>query len=147
MKLNAKILNGWEALQTLKNAKIIPSGEIGALLETLRGEEAEAIAERLTETARIFATMPKTYETGDDPATAYLHYFMGSWDWYITEKDAEAEQVQAFGWVKSELCPQGEFGYISLEEITENGAELDLYFTPQTLAPIIFHARNPNKTA
>jgi hypothetical protein len=32
--------------------------------------------------------------------------------------------------VKSELCPDDEWGYIKLEEITQAGAELDLYFTP-----------------
>jgi hypothetical protein len=32
--------------------------------------------------------------------------------------------------VKSDLCPEGELGYISLPEITQAGAELDLYFTP-----------------
>jgi hypothetical protein len=54
---------------------------------------------------------------------------LNGWDWWIIEKDIE-EQEQVFGFVKSDLCPDGELGYISLLEITEAGAELDLYFTP-----------------
>lgn len=30
----------------------------------------------------------------------------------------------------------GETGYISIVELLENGAELDLYFTPKTLAEV-----------
>ncbi|MHB1531426.1 hypothetical protein [Acidithiobacillus sp.] len=49
--------------------------------------------------------MPKNYDTdgqGGD-AVAFLHYFTGSWDWYITEKDVDSDdkgQIQAFGLVK-----------------------------------------------
>jgi len=126
-----RILQGAQALNELQKRQLMPQGEIGALLESLKGEEGIAIAETIKKVWLTFQTMPKTYATeGKDAPTAHLHYFTGSWDWYITEKDAEPEQAQAFGFVKSELCPEGEWGYISLEEITEAGAELDLYFTP-----------------
>ena len=32
----------------------------------------------------------------DNKAVVYLYYFKGSADWYITEKDMEDEQLQAF---------------------------------------------------
>jgi len=56
-------------------------------------------------------------------------------DWYITEKDMGDEQIQAFG-----LADLGmgfpELGYISIEELVENGVELDLHWTPKTLAEV-----------
>ena len=126
-----RILQGAQALNELQKRQLMPRGEIGALLESLKGEEGLAIAETIKKVWQTFETMPKTYETEakSDPI-AHLHFFIGSWDWWITEKDAEPEQAQAFGFVKSELCPDGEWGYINLEEITQAGAELDLYFTP-----------------
>jgi len=126
-----RILQGAQALGWLEARRLLPRGEFLALAQNLKGEEGLAIAETIKKAWQTFETMPKTYETEASPdPTAHLHYFTGSWDWWITEKDAEPEQAQAFGFVKSELCPEGEFGYISLEEITEAGAELDLYFTP-----------------
>ena len=126
-----RILQGAQALGWLEARRLLPRGEFLALAQSLRGEEGLEIAETIKKAWQTFETMPKTYETEASPdPTAHLHYFTGSWDWWITEKDAEPEQAQAFGFVKSELCPEGEFGYISLEEITEAGAELDLYFTP-----------------
>ena len=126
-----RILQGAQALHELEKRRLLPRGEFLALAQNLKGEEGLAIAETIKKAWQTFETMPKTYETEekDDP-TARLHYFIGSWDWYITEKDAEPRQLQAFGFVKSELCPDGEWGYINLEEVTQAGAELDLYFTP-----------------
>jgi hypothetical protein len=126
-----RILQGAQAVNNLLKHKIIPQAEALAILEGLKGEEGLSFAETAKRVWWTFRTMPETYQTEANPdPTAHLHYFTGSWDWWITEKDAEPEQAQAFGFVKSELCPEGEFGYISLEEITEAGAELDLYFTP-----------------
>jgi hypothetical protein len=126
-----RILQGAQALGWLEARRLLPRGEFIALAQNLKGEEGLEIAETIKKVWQTFETIPKTFETEANPdPTAHLHYFTGSWDWWITEKDAEPEQAQAFGFVKSELCPEGEFGYISLEEITEAGAELDLYFTP-----------------
>ena len=126
-----RILQGAQALQELQKSQIMPKGELIALAQSLKGEEGLAISETVKRVWQTFQTMPKTYQTEEtaDPV-AYLHYFIGSWDWWITEKDREPEQLQAFGFVKSELCPDGEWGYINIEEVTQAGAELDLYFTP-----------------
>ena len=101
------------------------------------GEEAQFFIDKGHEMAEIFKTMPKTYEQdgkGDD-AIVYLHYFRGGADMYITERDMEDEQLQAFG-----LADLGmgypELGYISIEELIENGFEIDLYWTPKTLAEV-----------
>ena len=80
--------------------------------------------------------MPETYgqDGMGDKAIAHLHYFKGSMDWYITEKDMEGEQLQAFGMVDMGYGP--ELGYISIAELVQNGIELDLHFTPMTLGEI-----------
>ena len=125
-----RILQGAQALHELEKRRLLPRGEFLALAQTLKGEEGLEIAETIKKVWQTFEAMPSPYATQDeiDP-TAHLHYFVNGWDWWIIEKDIE-EQEQVFGFVKSDLCPDGELGYISLPEITEAGAELDLYFTP-----------------
>jgi hypothetical protein len=44
-----------------------------------------------------------------------LHYFVGGWDWYITELDPAT--FEAYGLVTSPFCPHGEWGYIDLAEL------------------------------
>lgn len=104
-----------------------------------RGEERKFFIEKMNELAERIRTMPATY--GQDGkghnAIAYLHYFLGGMDWYITEKDSEPEQLQAMG--VANLGPLGngpELGYISLVEILAHGAELDFHFTPKPLKDI-----------
>lgn len=103
-------------------------------------EEWEHFADKLIEYAERIDTMPKTYEQdgkGDD-AIVYLHYFVGGFDWWITEKDKDAvagEYDQAYGLAKFP-GNSPEHGYISIKEITEAGAELDLYWTPKPLKEV-----------
>lgn len=109
-----------------------------------------------------FEHMPKTYETapvesenGENEvehylqqtgeAIAYLHYFVGGCDWWITEKDCKEEQHQAFG-VVSLQGYSPELGYISITELTQlrvNGPygfplviELDFNWEPTRLKDI-----------
>lgn len=103
----------------------------------VKGEEGEAFADIVLELAERIVKMPKTYETdgqGND-AIAYLHYFHGGMDFYISEKDRgdtspDTRQHQAFG-----LVDMGypELGYVSIQELIDNGIELDLYWTPKPL--------------
>jgi len=106
-------------------------------INAVSSEESQFFIDKGHEMAEIFKTMPKTYEQdgkGDD-AIVYLHYFTGGMDWYITERDVEEDQLQAFG-----LAGLGmgypELGYISIEELKSVGAEIDLYWTPKTLAEV-----------
>lgn len=114
------------------------------LLELLEGEEAEAFQTIVHRLAHTVATMPATYETDGQGmrAVAHLHYFTGSSDWYITERDIGSpddkhpgEQLQAFG-----LCDPfgdgGELGYVSIKELIGLGAELDFHWTPKMLGDI-----------
>lgn len=136
MNKTAKIKEAKTALETLYKLSLMPKGEYLTLKQNLNGEEAEGIGERILAVYNTFKTMPKTYETdGQEDKTAYLHYFVGSHDWYIVEKDMEEEeQIQAFGFVKSHNCPEGELGYVDITSVTKAGGELDLYFTPKKLS-------------
>lgn len=130
-----RILQGARALNELQKRHLMPKGEILTLAENLKGEEGIAIAETITKAWQAFEATPYTYATESTPdPLVRLHYFLGAWDWWITERDGDTEEAQFFGFVKSDLCPQGELGYISPEEITQAGAELDLYFTPAPLS-------------
>ncbi len=91
----------------------------------------------INELYQTITTMPKTYEQDGkgNAAVAYLHYFKGNSDWWITEKDKEAEQLQAFG-LASINGYEPELGYISIEELKSVNAELDFYWTPKTIGEI-----------
>lgn len=126
------------AIEHVKILKgIMSPSQLSVIANGCRSEEKSFFFEKLAELANTFNTMPKTYEQDGkgDQAIAYLHYFRGTMDWYITEKDMEAEQHQAFGY--ADLGEGfGELGYISLIELSEIGAELDMHFTPKTLAEV-----------
>lgn len=110
--------------------------QMSVLLDGTRGEEKSYFVQVVEEMYELISKMPKTYETDGqgDKAVVVLHYFLGGCDWYITEKDMEDEQLQAFG--LADLGYGGELGYISIDEITRLGAELDLHWTPKTIGDV-----------
>ena len=130
------------AIPTLR--QFIGRSQLSALGDACRGEERQWFKDRLCELADQLANMPETYAQDGmgNQAVAYLHYFNGSGDWYITEKDSDPVnesgghdgQIQAFG--LADLGYGAELGYISIAELIENGVELDLHFTPCTLAKL-----------
>ncbi len=117
--------------------------QMAVVSDAMRGEEKQFFFDKVVELADTFETMPKTYDQdgkGDD-AVAYLHYFKGSGDWYITEKDMDGGVEQAFG--LADIGYGGELGYISIGELVEAGVELDFHFTPRTLREIKGEAPEP----
>lgn len=113
--------------------------QLAVMSEAARGEEGPFFLQKFIDLAEQIATMPKTYEQDGkgDQATAHLHYFVGGCDWFITEKDMDGGIQQAYGYaIINGDDEMAECGYISIEEITRCGAELDLHFTPCTLAEI-----------
>lgn len=116
----------------------MPKSERFALLETLDGEEGEYMADIVNGMVERINNMPKTGETDGqgDEAIVHLHYFGGAVDAWVTEKDMgdgtdDQRQHQAFGLVS--LGYEPELGYVSIQELIENGIELDLYWTPKPL--------------
>jgi hypothetical protein len=128
-----------EAEMTLNNLRrrgFIGKSQIRAMLSVLKSEEHQFMLDKIKEVSTTIETMPKTYQQDGlgQKAIVHLHYFFRGMDWHITEKDMEDEQLQAFG--LADLGYGAELGYIWLGEITEAGAELDLYWTPKTLAEV-----------
>lgn len=106
-----------------------------AILEGFRSEEKQFFFDKVKELAERIENMPKTYEQdglGDD-AVAYLHYFKGGMDFYITEKDMEEQQFQAFG---LSVIHESELGYVSIDELIHNDVELDFHFTPTKIGEL-----------
>lgn len=125
--------------------QFIGKSQLAAMGAGVRGEEGQFFKDKFVEVAKVIEGMPHTYQTDGqgDKAVAYLHYFKGGMDWYITEKDvgdAEDEkegisgQIQAFGY--ADLGHGGELGYISIKELIESGVELDLYWSPKSIGAI-----------
>lgn len=125
-------------LMEMFNMGFIGEAQYAVLRGNVNGEEGTWFSERILEIWDVIQKMPKTYENKD--GIAHLHYFMPSMDWYITEKDigdapkeSRVKQHQAFGSTHQTGSRQPELGYISLIEITQHGAELDLHFEPKVM--------------
>ena len=121
----------------------IGGSQLQVIRAACKGEEGGYFRQMISALEKRITAMPKTYDTDGmgDAAPVTLHYFNGSSDWWIIERDAgDADdeipdlQSQAFGFT----CINGdkrnaELGYISIEELIRLGVEIDLYFTPKTL--------------
>ncbi len=131
-----KELQARKALREL--GQFIGTTQRMTVLECFKGEEQEWFLDKVIELHQLITAMPKTYEQDGkgDKAMVYLHYFAGGQaNAYITERDMESEQHQAFG-LADLFGDGGELGYISLVEWLANGAELDFHFTPCTLGEL-----------
>jgi hypothetical protein len=125
-------------LDTLK--LLTTPAQFEVITDAMLGEEGDHFIELIDRIHAMWQAMPKTYETDGQgcAALAQLHYFTGGCDWWIVEKDADpdhAGQVQAFGVADLGMGPEA--GYISIPELLENGAELDLYFTPKRMGELL----------
>ena len=112
-----------------------------AILDSLKGEEKAGMQEIIRELIDRIEHMPTTGQTDGQGmrALAVLHYFRGSADWWITERDREPEQMQAFG--AADLTGDSwEMGYVSIEELVNANVELDLYFAPRPLSQCLTRA-------
>jgi hypothetical protein len=129
--ISASKADALEALKILRH--YIGREQLLAISIACRGEEKQFFFDKLCQLAQQVSTMPKVYEQEGlgDSAIAHLHYFYGPCDWLITERDISDEQHQAYGLADLGFGP--ERGYISIAELLENGAELDLHFQPKPL--------------
>ena len=118
--------------------KFISKQQINSLEYLLKSEEKQYFKDKIDEIYTIVDTMPKTYDTDGegDSAIVYLHYFINNSDFYITEKDIEDEQLQAFGLV-SLSGDEPELGYVPISELIDMNVELDLYWSHKTLKKVI----------
>jgi hypothetical protein len=126
-------------LPTLK--LLCPPMQYKGILEGIAegGEATAAFWDRKeNEIAAIWRFMPGPYQTESENrnAIARLHFFRGSADWWIIEKDSGPGQNQMFGIADLGLGCR-EYGYISLQEIHSVNAELDLYWEPKTARELL----------
>lgn len=127
-----------EALRVLQ--PFLSRAQFLTLRDCCRGEEKAWFIGRALQLASLIDAMPRTYDTDGRPEkVASLHYFRGGCDWYIIELDRGAPddtpadfQRQAFGLASLGYAP--ELGYISIPELLEAGAELDLHFEPKPIS-------------
>lgn len=138
------IQQAYHALETAL-VRFMPVLQRKVVLNQLGGEEAAGIAEVVNRVAQTIASMPATYatESQGEAAVVHLHYFLGGVSAWVTEKDkgrpeqGDIEQRQAFGLITlGGDIDDAEYGYISIQELIESGVELDLYWTPKTLAEV-----------
>jgi hypothetical protein len=115
----------------------IGASQLAALEDALHGERAAFFEEKLTSLAERIESMPDVY--GQDgrggDAIVYLHYTAGSRNWWITEKNLEPGQWGAYGYADHGTCSL-DLVDIPLEELTEAGAEIDLYWKPVPLREV-----------
>lgn len=116
-------------------ARFVSPAQLDAITDAMQGEEQAYFFQKVVDLAELITNMPTTYQTDGegDEAIAFLHYFYGQFDWFITEKDMLHEQLQAFGLAK---MWEQELGYININELRENNVELDLHWSPKALKDI-----------
>lgn len=123
-------------IELAKIRKFLSRSQYRAMSLAMKGEEGSFFIDKAKALAALINGMAVTYEQdgkGDD-AVAYLHYFQGAGDWFITEKDIDGGTPQAFGFAN--LGHGGELGYISIDELVKNNVELDLHFMPTRLGDV-----------
>lgn len=120
-------------------APFISNAQAALFFDGMRGGEKNHFMQVVIDLADRIDVMALTDEQEGKGADAmvYLHYFRGGSSWFITEKDVAGNVDQAFGYTVlngNDQC--AELGYISIRELISHGVELDLYFTPRSLADI-----------
>lgn len=117
----------------------LSSIQLATMGDACRGEEKEFFMQKFIDLAQLIEQMPATgeQEGRGGRAIAHLHYFLAGSHWYILEKDMDGGVLQAYGYaILNGMDDFAECGYISIEELTRFGAELDLHFVPRSLAEV-----------
>jgi hypothetical protein len=134
---NSLISQSLAAISTIR--PFFFGGQLLVIERACRSQEGEFFMQKVVDIQNLIASMAVIGEQdgkGDD-AMVYLHYFYGGSDWYITEKYADGRATWAFGYAAlNGMKDMAELGYISISDLTNNGVEFDLYFTPCKLGEI-----------
>jgi hypothetical protein len=136
--VNRKDFDSKTVLKSLRN--FICKNQLSLILELANNsEERKHFAEKVMRLFKTFKEMQHTYQTEGvelKDKKIILHYFKGNSDAWIVEKDmgdgtSDERQHQAWGWMRLNGW-EPESGYISIQELIENGFELDLYWVEKT---------------
>ena len=110
--------------------------QLVCIVDNCRSEEGQFFIDKMEELCKTIKEMPGIGDTSEmkDPIV-HLHYFIGSCDWHITET-GKSNLEAAFGYCDLGMgCP--ELGYVSIQEILENDAEIDLYWVKKPLSQVM----------
>jgi hypothetical protein len=118
--------------------KLVPSQQVAFLMEI---DDATEIMDMLSNVVKAYEDIPSLYkEEGKGyNAVAYLHYFVGGVDWWVTEYDKSTGEM--FG--LSNLNNEWNLGYFNVSFFKNNDLsplqkpELDFYFKYQTINEIL----------
>ncbi|WP_202783971.1 DUF2958 domain-containing protein, partial [Bathymodiolus thermophilus thioautotrophic gill symbiont] len=133
--------------QKLKKIKpFLPKQQYSVVSSDVDGSEYE-FKDVVNRLFKAISTMPEVYDPTekdkdegkdeDEDTIAYLHYFQGGSDWFITKKASDENQRLAFGYaVLNDDLEMAELGYISIEELKGLNIDLDFHFEPATLGRI-----------
>jgi hypothetical protein len=98
-----------------------------------QSEERQFYYQSLMRLKNIIETMPVTFQIKrNEVVTAHLHYFTATTHFFITKRDRDAWQLQAYGLT---ILSDGDkkLGYLGIDEILRGGAVLDLSWSPVEL--------------
>ena len=127
-----------EELFTETRNKLVPSQQIGFLMEM---DDPIESRDMLSNVVKAYKHIPSLYKQDGKGynAVAYLHYFVGGADWWVTGYDRSTGKM--FG--LSSLNNEWNLGYFNVSFFKNNDLspfqkpELDFYFKYQTLNEIL----------
>lgn len=121
--------------------KLVPRQQVGFLMKM---DDPTESRDMLLNVVKAYEDIPNLYEQEGKGynAVAYLHYFVGGTDWWITEYNKSTGKM--FGYVVlNEDWQMSEFGYIDSSFFKDNSLsplqkpELDFYFKYKTINQIL----------
>ena len=126
-----------ELLEEVKE-KLVPSQQVSFLMEM---DDPIEVRDMLSNVVQAYQDIPSLYNQDGkgNNAVAYLHYFVGGVDWWVTEYDRSTGIM--FG--LSSLNNEWNLGYFNVSFFKNNDLspfqkpELDFYFKYQTLNEIL----------
>lgn len=134
-KQTLPIITRHEAFEAIKGLKDFMSlRQLRVMVDGMRDEEKEFFLAKAIELGERVKNMPEPYgQREEKDPIVYLHYFRGSTDFWITERDnvPGEQQFQAYGYANLGSDWDAEWGYISIQELIECNVELDWHWTPK----------------
>jgi len=137
--MSATFVEARNALNRLRGT-FLSASQVQAIAYGMGSEESSWFCDKIVAIDKMISAMPVTYQQEGlgVEAIVSLHYFKGSADFWITERDSDPDgegQQQAFG-LADLYGDGGELGYVSIAELISCGVELDLHFKPRTLREV-----------
>lgn len=117
--------------------KFAPSRQMREIIAGTQGDERQKYLEILSDFGERIVRMPVSGEEviPKEDEIAQLHYKSGLYNWYVTRKGPETPTENALVLITAPGIPES-IGFMSVKDIINLGAELNLSFKPQRLSKI-----------